>query len=371
VADADRRTAPILAALGGAAPPVRVALLRVLARLGGEKALAAIRAGLRDADAEVRATAVRELPNWPSPAVANDLLAIAKGSQDLRERVLALRGYVSVIGSLADRPAEELGKMCEAAMAAAPRPEDKKMVLGEMGRVGNLGALRLAERYLDDPALGAEAEAAVLAIARAISGTHQAEAKAALEKLRAATKNDGLRKQAGEVIGLLEKFEDYITAWMASGPYTQDAKDGPGLFDVVFPPERPGAKDAKWQAMPVATDRNRPWLLEFDKTPWLRGNNRAVYLRTRLYSPKKQPARMELGSDDGVKVWLGGKLIHANNTTRPCSPGQDKKDVTLEQGWSELMMKVTQGGGEWSACLRFRAPDGAKLEGLKADPAGQ
>jgi hypothetical protein len=121
--------------------------------------------------------------------------------------------------------------------------------------------------------------------------------------------------------------------------------------------------------MPVGTTPSRPWLIEFDKV--LGGGNRAAYIRSRLYSPKKQEARMELGSDDGVKLWIGGKLVHENNSFRPCSPGQDKKKVALPEGWSDLLMKVTQGGGEWSCCLRFRASDGSKLEGVKADPAGQ
>jgi hypothetical protein len=29
------------------------------------------------------------------------------------------------------------------------------------------------------------------------------------------------------------------------------------------------------------------------------------------------------------------------------------------------MLKVTQGGGDWSAAVRVRAADGSKLEGLR------
>ncbi|OPZ96078.1 MAG: hypothetical protein BWY71_02032 [Planctomycetes bacterium ADurb.Bin412] len=39
--------------------------------------------------------------------------------------------------------------------------------------------------------------------------------------------------------------------------------------------------------------------------------------------------------------------------------------MTLKQGWNTLLMKVTQGSGNWTACARFRALDGSKLEGLK------
>jgi hypothetical protein len=38
-----------------------------------------------------------------------------------------------------------------------------------------------------------------------------------------------------------------------------------------------------------------------------------VYLRTRLHAPAAQAVVFALGSDDGLKVWLNGELVHANN----------------------------------------------------------
>jgi hypothetical protein len=103
--------------------------------------------------------------------------------------------------------------------------------------------------------------------------------------------------------------------------------------------------------------------MELDKA--LGGNNRAAYLRNKVWSDKSQKVRLELGSDDGIKVWLNGQLVHANNVTRPADPSQDKVEVTLKQGWNRLLLKVTQGGGEWAVCARLRRLDGSKLEGLK------
>jgi len=367
--DVEGRAKPVLAALAAASVPARVSLLRVLGRLGGDGALKAVRTGLKDPSAEVQDAAFRALPSWATLEVANDLLDMAKSDAELARRVLALRGAVDVAGKLSDQPAAEILKLYERAMAAAARPEDKKMVLGGMGSMANLGALELAERYLADPALKAEAEVAVGQIARSLSGSHKDKAREVCQKLIAATKNDRVRNEAKQTIDLIERFEDYITAWLVSGPHTAPGKDGPALLGIAFPPEKPGDTTAAWKPMPVGTTPAQPWLLEFDKT--LGGNDRAAYLRTRLYSPKKQEAQMELGSDDGVKLWIGGKLVHENNASRPCSPGQDRKKVALEEGWQDLLMKVTQGGGEWSCCLRFRAADGGKLDGVKADPAGQ
>ena len=136
---------------------------------------------------------------------------------------------------------------------------------------------------------------------------------------------------------------------------------------MPFGPEIEG-KEPAWRIVLAGTNDDRPWLIELEKDPALAGNNRVAYLWTRMWSPKEQKARLELGSDDGVKVWLNGQLVHANNATRPAEPGQDKIEVTLKEGWNSLLVKLTQGGGQWALCVRLRAPDGGKLDGLKVEP---
>jgi len=86
--------------------------------------------------------------------------------------------------------------------------------------------------------------------------------------------------------------------------------------------------------------------------------------KSQITSDRDQEARLEVGSDDGVKVWLNDKVVHANNAIRPCTLYEDKVKVTLNRGVNRLLLKVTQGGGEWSACCRLRAPDGAPLDGV-------
>ena len=371
IADEAKRTAPLIAAMGKAEPPARIALIRALGRLGGPQGLAAVRAALKGQPTEVEDAAIRALSSWPDASVASDLLAIARSEAPLARRIIALRGVIEVAGRIGGLAPAEMQKLFEDAMAAAPRPEDKKMVLGAMAGVANLGVLDLALKYLGDPALKAEAELAAARIARAVSGSYQQKAKEVLKSLAELSDNDQVKKEANEGIALLERFEDYITSWLVSGPYRQGDKDGPALFDVAFPPEKPGDTTASWSAMPIGTDKSRPWLIEFDKTPGIAGHNAVVYLRTRIQSPARQEARIEAGSDDGIKIWLNGKVVHANNATRPNTPGSDRAKVTLEEGWNDLLVKVTQGGGEWSVCLRFRGPGGERLVGLVADPHGK
>jgi hypothetical protein len=76
---------------------------------------------------------------------------------------------------------------------------------------------------------------------------------------------------------------------------------------------------------------------------------------------------LEIGSDDGVKVWLNDKLIHAHNTFRGLTPGSDKVKVTLKAGWNPLLLKVTQLNQGWEFCARFVKPDGSAIENLRFD----
>lgn len=94
------------------------------------------------------------------------------------------------------------------------------------------------------------------------------------------------------------------------------------------------------------------------------GDNAAAYLRTRIRSEGEQKAVLEIGSDDGVKVWLNDKVVHANNAARGVTPGQDKIPVTFNDGWNNLLVKVTNGGGDWGVCVRIADEQGKILPGI-------
>ncbi len=92
--------------------------------------------------------------------------------------------------------------------------------------------------------------------------------------------------------------------------------------------------------------------------------NAVAYLQTRIWSPKEQKAILQLGSDDGVKVWLNGQVVHAKNAARGVSADEDKVPVTLRQGVNELLLKVTNGAGDWGAIVRFAGEDGKPLQSI-------
>ncbi|HNT34940.1 MAG TPA: hypothetical protein PKH07_08085, partial [bacterium] len=95
------------------------------------------------------------------------------------------------------------------------------------------------------------------------------------------------------------------------------------------------------------------------------GAHRIAYLRTLVWSPEQKKAQIEIGSDDGVKVWLNDEVVHSKNVGRGCTPGEDKARVVLKEGWNRLLVKVSNYTGGWGLALRIRSPKGRTLDGLE------
>ena len=82
-----------------------------------------------------------------------------------------------------------------------------------------------------------------------------------------------------------------------------------------------------------------------------------VYGAVVLDSPEEQQTRMFVGSDDSVKVWLNGELVHKAFVTRGAGDYQDFFPVTLKQGKNVLLVALdNHGHGGFSGFFGF-APD--------------
>ena len=63
-----------------------------------------------------------------------------------------------------------------------------------------------------------------------------------------------------------------------------------------------------------------------------------------------------IGSDDGVKVWLNGKLVHENWIGRPVKEDDDIVPVTFQKGKNQLLLKIQNGILDWGfACRKLGA----------------
>ena len=69
-------------------------------------------------------------------------------------------------------------------------------------------------------------------------------------------------------------------------------------------------------------------------------NNHVVYGCVTLNAPREQNTTMLVGSNDGVKVWLNGELVHYNPVIRWVDDYQDAFPVTLKQGDNVLLVAI-------------------------------
>ena len=91
---------------------------------------------------------------------------------------------------------------------------------------------------------------------------------------------------------------------------------------------------------------------------WAEGdvNHHSSYALITLESATVQNnVRMKVGSDDSIKVWLNGEVVHRNASNRGASDFQDDFQVNLVAGDNLLLIKVSEGTGNWSMFVGIEA----------------
>jgi HEAT repeat protein len=203
--DIEGRCKAVLDALARSDGPAKFALLGVLGRIGGQKSLEAVRAALKDQDEKVRDAACRALSEWPDAAAAADLLQLAKSAAGEDRQLQALRAYLRVCAIRSERPAAETAKLLAAGLAAAKRPDEKKLALSAFNEVRDIIALQAVVPCLSDPALTEEAACAAARIGHDIWPNHPEAVKAAMQKVLEVSKNEGFRREAQEALDQAER----------------------------------------------------------------------------------------------------------------------------------------------------------------------
>lgn len=79
----------------------------------------------------------------------------------------------------------------------------------------------------------------------------------------------------------------------------------------------------------------------------------AAYAHTYIYSPSNRSAKLLLGCDDGIKVWLNGFNVYTNDRLGSWIVDQFEVDIVLQQGWNRLLLKISQEGGAYLFSARL------------------
>ncbi|MDA1265452.1 MAG: DUF1549 and DUF1553 domain-containing protein, partial [Planctomycetota bacterium] len=131
-----------------------------------------------------------------------------------------------------------------------------------------------------------------------------------------------------------------LGTWLSLGPFV--AEDGKAAFDKAFPPEAELDLSGRHGDL---TWRERPEFMD-GVAHELEGELAATYLHRSIDAPSARQLRFAVGSDDAIKVWLNGELIHENWVLRGVRVGQDEVTCSLRAGRNDLLLKVVnQAGG--------------------------
>jgi len=172
-------------------------------------------------------------------------------------------------------------------------------------------------------------------------------------------------------------FLPSINAWHVLGPFEGTGSEG---LSRVFPPEEKvdlaatfdgkGGKKIGWRTyrriVKPGDDLTSEFFVDFDDVFGERVNDAVVYAYAYLDAAAATDAKLALGSDDGVVVWLNGKEVHRNNVGRAYSSRSDIVPVHLKEGRNTLLLKVYQGGGDGGFCVRVEDEKGKPLTSVKA-----
>ena len=359
--DKDQATRQVLDAMDRFPAAERHHPLQLLGELATPAALSAAQTASQSSDSLLARESVRVLSQWPNAAAAPILLDLARKSADTRLQLLALSGSIAVTEQETD-----LAKrfdLLQQAMTAARRPDEKKQALGQIGQIPTTAALQVALEQLADSNLTTEAGLAAVSIAEKLAGANPQLADDVAVKVLAQCKSQDIVKRAWALRRQPKVGGPFIQDWQVSGPYHQQGATGAeAVFNTVFAPEKPG-ESVNWKPMPRGDHANLAAIFP-DQV------NCAAYLRAQIIAPQASKAALLIGSDDGVKAWLNGALVHGNNVDRGMVPDQDMAPIELKKGDNQFLLKITQGGGGWMACARIVGTDGQPIAGLRVEPQG-
>jgi hypothetical protein len=173
----------------------------VLAMLGGRDALVTVSTAAASSKAEVKDAAIRALANWPDFLGTKALLVVATDPHTTRvHNALAIQAVVRLVKSAEKEPAADRLKAALAAMNAAARDEEKKLVLSAVASVTDTSAAEALKPFLSAPKYQKEAGLAALNLAEALRKADRHAAKDLAQAVKDAGISEDLNRRADAML---------------------------------------------------------------------------------------------------------------------------------------------------------------------------
>lgn len=171
-----------------------------------------------------------------------------------------------------------------------------------------------------------------------------------------------VRKGYGDASYTLSASEHYMSAWLVAGPVKIEStnpsaeaqnnffkKDAPVVTVVAGKPIVPLVVDGKqypWQLLKQTGD-----IIDLD-VHYPGTDFAAAFALAEIKSDKEVKTFLSVGSDDGIRIWHNGKLIHDNWIGRGVTKDDDLVPITLTSGSNQLLLKVQDINQGWGFAVR-------------------
>jgi HEAT repeat protein len=327
VQNAETYVGPIASGLSDAPVEARLTLLRLLGVVGNQAALDIVATATRAPEAAVRETAIRTLCKWKGAGALAPLRAVAQEPRNEKEAILALRGIIELAGSI--EPEARAVETLANAMQGVKRPEEKRMVLGQLSSFGSVAALDIAVGCLEDESIQREAVQSCRAIVLALDKSEAGQRKDLLVKLAA----HGVDELAGAAAGRLVSLESTAYARINFQPRDSGVPEGCLADTGLLFGDRGNGRSYGWDLQNGETRE--------------RGSHDDKRYDTLNHIQKGGTRRWEIAMPNGT-YWLRvicGDAGHANQVNHLDIEGRIQKDPDGEDHFDEYELRTTVSDG--------------------------
>lgn len=157
----------------------------------------------------------------------------------------------------------------------------------------------------------------------------------------------------------------YMSAWLVAGPVPVGTSEGhpppetqisffnEEISPIVVNAKKPVAplefkgKQYAWELVKTSDD-----IIDLDKQ-YSGADFAAAFALAEIRADKEVKTFLGVGSDDGIRIWHNGKLIHDNWIPRGVSKDADLVPITLQPGSNQILLKVQDLQQGWGFVIRL------------------